>query len=121
MAANAAVTNSQREVATYSARLGYATVTPSGAVLFTVASGITCVVRDIEASNVGGAVASLNVALVVSGVGNVGNVLILQNVAAGAHSQWEGRLVLNAGDQLAAGATAGSFFLCVSGYNLTAP
>jgi hypothetical protein len=102
----------------YSVRLGYATVTPSGAILFTVPSGRTVVVRDIEASNSGSATSSLNVALVVSGSGNVGNVLVLQNVAAGAHTQWEGRLVLNAGDELAAGATAGSFFLVVSGYSL---
>lgn len=84
---------------------------------FTVPSGVTCVLRDIEIYNGSASTAGVNVRINVSGFGNT-VVYGPDALLSGAWSQWEGRVVVPAGGTIQVFATEASVQFTLSGYEL---
>lgn len=82
--------------------------------LYTVPAGGTVVLRDVEAYNYSAAVASLSLSVLVSGINN--HCLQLPLPAPIQSTQWQGRIVLMAGDVLQGHVTTVQNFIYISGY-----
>lgn len=97
----------------YSVRL-YANEVPasSNTVIYTVASGITVVVRCIDV------VAAAPGATGQAQVSITGKAFLFSGTfsATAQYLAWRGRQVLNAGDGLAAITTSSAVYFCISGY-----
>lgn len=90
----------------------------STTVLYTVPGLMTVVVRDIELSNLTGAVLSMNIACSTPGFSDsiLYRVFEVPNFEPG---QWSGRAVLPAGSTIYTAAPAPGAFLHISGYLLS--
>jgi hypothetical protein len=92
--------------------------TSNGETLYTVPSGQTVVVRDLEVYNFSGVtIAEIQVQLGVSG-STSGVLAFCNNVLASTCAQWTGRSVVPAGLSLVAFSTGSNFSMLVSGYLL---
>jgi len=89
------------------------------ATVWTVPVGQVNILRDIEWVN--GATAVSTLSMSVSSSSGAALFLVVVDWAAGHNFQWQGRLVMNAGDQLLANSTAGNGNLVVSGYAFPSP
>lgn len=108
------------ELVPYSVRLGAADVAAELVVLYTVPADYVAVVRDIEAWNFGGETDKLFTTANIPGPLAVA-VWVTPEVATDEWTQWQGRLVMNAGDVLQAQGIASSWTVVASGYLLSAP
>lgn len=99
----------------YSVQLGALSSSGTGThTIVTAAASPVAVVRDIEIADASGGGSS---ALV---TGPAGTILIDDlSLAANAHSQWTGRLVMNSLDTIKVIVVSGSVSIVVSGYHLT--
>lgn len=101
-------------MATYSRRLFAWITTGAGInIRYTVPVGVTTIIRDIEVTN-------FNVANETGGLAITGLVVVtwFVNLATSQHFQWQGRVVLNSGDQLEVHSTNATVGWVVSGYEL---
>jgi hypothetical protein len=105
-------------VSIYSTRLALASLSTGLTLLYTVPSNVTVVVRDVETCNLSGSEDHLILVLRSSGGGQ--NILVsLGPIANGYTAQWQGRVVMNAGDELLAEAGIANWNVTVSGYVFT--
>lgn len=105
----------------YSQRFAAATtVAGTASTVFTCPANFVAVVRDLQAYNSGGASDALFVALVIPGPATL-TLWHFAGVAASTSDQWQGRVVLNAGDQLELFSAAEAFEVLISGYLLSSP
>lgn len=104
----------------YSTRFAAAELGSETTTLYTVPAQYVAVVRDVELyGNVG---SDAEVALEVTVPGPLTIIWFVVNpLAPGAWVHWEGRVVLNAGDDLIAVTTVNGVHVTVSGYLLSAP
>jgi L-aminopeptidase/D-esterase-like protein len=84
------------------------------AVVYTVPSGVTAVVRDVKV-HCGSATAALFTLTIVG----IANALVINTTDDGTVPLSDMRIVLNAGDQLQVSATSEGFEYVISGYQLT--
>jgi hypothetical protein len=85
--------------------------------LYTVPSGNTVVVRDVELINTGSAAMSFGLIVRTSG-GTQAQWASVSGVAVNSQYQWEGRVVMNPGDELILTTSEAGMQLIVSGYLL---
>lgn len=99
----------------YSRQFFIGILPPNGTVIFTVPASQTLVLRDIELYNGSGAVGGCSIQCRVSGALQS---VLFQAFELGADNwaQWQGRAVLEQGQELASGAGAPNFYAHVSGY-----
>lgn len=86
----------------------------AGATLFTVGATQVAVIRDIEILNTTSGSSSPLLNAVVSG--SVGTILSVPNLAANAHFQWQGRVVIPGGGSVAGVDAHGGQNCLISGY-----
>lgn len=107
-------------MSTYSTSLFVGPVLPSPYIAYTAPSGVVIVLRDCEFYNGGAVPTTCNLNLLRSG-SFAGVAVWANNVPAGGFAQWEGRVVLEAGDQLQSGVTVSGVRATLSGYTLSPP
>jgi hypothetical protein len=103
-------------VSVYSQRFAVTNSVTNWVELATVPADELWILRDIELVNSGTAEASL-IQMSLESPGGQAIFLTAQNVPVLAHVQWEGRIVLNAGDQFWANCVGSTASITVSGYN----
>lgn len=104
----------------YSSRFAFGSADSSLIDWFTAPTGFVAVLRDLEVSNSAAGTDSLDVILMVPGP--LSEVVVrFTDVASSATAQWQGRVVMNAGDVLQTFAGANTWGFCASGYLLSAP
>lgn len=96
----------------------FANVIPAGTtMLYTVPAGMTVVVRDIELYN--STAAGINVQVFVGGSGADAQIDTALPLTASTPRHWDGRAVLNAGQQIVGYAEAAGVQCLLSGYLLS--
>jgi hypothetical protein len=106
---------SNRDVSVYSHRFFCAEVTVGVTTIYTVPAGSTAILRDLELFNASSATQTFTVYLVQPGLGGV-PAIVINSIGAALGEQWQGRVVLNAGDSLQTGTGASSQYMVLSGY-----
>lgn len=105
-------------MSTYSTRFGGGLHTGGAGTIYTVPSGYVVVVRCITAYNAGASSDAFEVSAQVSG--SLIPIYHVTNVAASSNSlEWEGRVVLNAGEFINVATGGQQWSYTVSGYLLT--
>ena len=102
----------------YSTQLAVGTSSSTTTVVYTVPANSVVVVRSISACNLTSIVDSLNVSRAVSGAAQQ---IIFRafNVPVGGFSEFDGRAVLNPGDQISVASGNSGWTYMISGYVLT--
>lgn len=104
----------------YSTRFAAAELATETTTLYTVPADYVAVVRDLELY--GNVASDAEVALEITAPGPLTIIWFVVNpLVPGAWDHWEGRVVLNAGDELVAVTTVNGVHVTVSGYLLSAP
>lgn len=101
----------------YSTQFFLGAMPANGTVIYTVPTGYTVVVRDIELYNGSAGPGGCSVQIRVSGALEA-VIFLAPDMGANTWAQWQGRAVLNVGQELASGAGASGFLGVVSGYLL---
>jgi hypothetical protein len=104
----------------YSTRFAVGTADNSLITQFTAPSGFVAVLRDLEVANSSAGTDSLDVILEVPGPLSV-VIVRFSDLGASLTAQWQGRVVMNAGDLLQTFAGANTWDFTASGYLLSAP
>lgn len=104
----------------YSTRLVAAVLDAALDDAYTVPAGFVAVIRDMELTNQGGTATAIAIDLEVPGP-LTATIYFNADVPAGSWLQWQGRVVMNAGDVLSISASAYPIGAVVSGYLLSAP
>lgn len=104
-------------MSTYSSRFIAGEVTSSSLPSFSCPAGSVCVVRDVEYWNNGSSSCLIYVGLYVSG-SLVGVFAAQSALAVNTAFQWEGRVVMNPGDEIKVNIGPGQCMAVISGYNL---
>lgn len=86
--------------------------------LFTAAADVTTVVRDISVSNTSGASAAYSIYVATGSGSQLGYVLLELALANDAVEHWEGRQVMQSGQELVISLGGAPFYVLVSGYEL---
>jgi len=105
-------------VSVYSTLFYSGPLTVAGAVIYTAASGVVIVVRDIEYYNFSGAAQTAQVARYVSG-STAGAVNYSVLPAVQQTTQWKGRAVINQLESIWVQGSSASIGIMVSGYLLS--
>lgn len=103
-------------MSTYSSSLFVGSFPVAQGLLFTVPTGVTCVIRDIEVYTWDVAGTAFNVAVDVSG--QVGTVYQVTAADSKSSHQWTGRTVIPAGSTIIGQAGTNLNSGCISGYLL---
>lgn len=102
----------------YSTQLAVGSFSPGpGVVLYTVPAGSVAILRDISLEHLAGTESNRAFVYVNSG-GITVRIVLAQDVARDYITQWQGRTVLEPGNQLGIGVITENFRVIVSGYLL---